>query len=102
MSCSISTMVRRRFRAPQGLDHALGFVMAGSGERLVEKEQFRRGRKRDGEFELALLAVRQQARGNVGARGEPDLRRGNPSPARSAPFSCDALPKKRKLDPERA
>ena len=72
MSCSISTMVRLALQPPQGLDDALRFLVPGAGKGLVEKEQLRLGRKRDGEFELALLAVGEQARRACARGAEAD------------------------------
>ena len=94
--------MRLALQAPQGLDHAPRFLVAGAGQRLVEKQQLRRGRKRDGEFELAFLAVGQEARAGYARarRARPASRQSMAGSFRAV--SREALPKKRKLEPERA
>ena len=50
----------------------VGLTLAHAGGRLVEAEQFRLGRKRDADFEIALLAVRQIAGELFGLGEEAD------------------------------
>ncbi len=48
------------------------FFRPEAGHRLVEKEQPRLGGERDGNFELAVLAVAEPVDAHVGARLKPD------------------------------
>ena len=73
MSCSISSMARWPLKPLQEADHALRFLDAHAGHRLVEQQQPRIARQRHGDLELALLAVAERGGRRVGARGEADL-----------------------------
>ena len=74
----------------------------GAGHRLVEQQQLRLHRERDGELQRALLAMRELAGRTSRAVGEPDLLERRHAPARSARPRRAARPKKRKLEPVRA
>ena len=71
MSCSTSRIAWPGFSAASSVEHALGFLGAHAGERLVEQQHLRRGREAHRDFELPLLAVRKRARDAVrlSARG---------------------------------
>ncbi len=66
-------MVWRPFSVPRNCDHALRFVDAHAGHRLVEQQQTRRGGEHHRDFELALLAVRKVRGQHVGAVTEADF-----------------------------
>ena len=54
-------------------DHALRFLDAHAGHRLVEQQQARTGGERHRHLELALLAVREVRRQDVLSRQKADL-----------------------------
>ena len=68
------------------------FLVPGAGQRLVEQQNARLRGQRDGDFELALLAMGQRAGLASGARVQTRRCAAPPSPARSAPSSRAAAP----------
>ncbi len=68
MSCSMSSMLYWPLSRARSCQHRLRFLDAEPRHRLVEQEEARLGRKRHGELELAVLAMRHAGGDGAGAR----------------------------------
>ena len=55
------------------VEHDRHLVDTHAGSRLVEQKDLRLERDQDGDFELALIAVRQEDRAHVTTSGQADL-----------------------------
>ena len=62
------------FQLGQHGQHALGFFGAHAGQRLVQQQHLRLGGQAHGDFELALLPVREQAGRQVAQIGQAAAR----------------------------